>query len=400
MTGIIQAPTAKTYTRAIADAHDTHGRYAALLDDIKLIGRTKVPAGWLPWLVRDAGLERLMPYVDWAVLLEKGPAWLRIRGTPAATVEALGWVGWHVRFECGAAGTDLYDHYHVHLPAVPSLEEMERIVGVERVAKSTDSTFFRVTHGYDHRKVRSGHTRMGQHIFGRDSGVDLRSDWPRLSFRFAETVRIDLGAGARASETLTVGTRAVRVGDIILSRSRLPERSKLASVLGLALGDSTRVTGSITVTAHDRLRPLAGVVGGRTRIGARQGLFIALQHERGTRPLLGHARSAGAFRLPLVRQLMAVPDPIVVADRFAVSPTVHVEDVLGIATRTGDRRPLAGHPGDAGTRAHMEVTAFGSVQISARVSLDDAAWSVLPWGDEPWGAAPTGQIFAVAEGED
>lgn len=369
------------YTRAITDANDTHGRYAAQLDDIKLIGRTKVPADWLPWLVRDAGLERLMPFVDWATLLEKGPAWLRIRGTPAATVEALGWVGWHVRFECGPAGTDLYDHYHVHLPTVPSLEEIERIVGIERVAKSTDSTFFRLVHGYDVRPVRGAMTRLAGARFARHSGVDLRPDWPRLSFRLQPVLHVNANARAIAAETLRIDTRAVRRGHVVLGRSRRPQRPTPGPVWGLQLSDSVMGRQLARVRAGSRFLPVAGLRGAVSIRGSRQALHVAMRKIAGETPRHGAARNAGVFTRPRTIQLMRVPDPIS-ASAFAV-----VNPQLLIAAESF---PVAATVGPLNLTAHAQLV--GLMAEGAVTDLGNAPWSGLPWAGE-WGEAP--RAFAI-----
>lgn len=392
MSGRLLPSSVGFYTRAIAEANDTHGRLSAVLAIIPEIGRTVTPPAWLPWVLRDRGLEPLMPYVEWQVLLDEGAAWLRIRGTPQASVTALGWIGWPVVFECGPVATYLYDHYHIHLPAVPDRATLERIIAVEHFAKSADSVFFRLVHGRDVRKVHSAHTRMGRHIWGRDSGVDLRPDWPRLSFVVQGEMRAVAAARAVSGVTLTIGARALRAGDVITSRSRLPARAVRGPALGVALGDSAHAAAGAGADARDMLRPLAGVVGGRSIIGRRQTLYIAMQQARGTRPMLAAHRTAGAFALPTVRQLMAVPAPIRLDARVDAGARATAADALPPLGRLTALTP-------ASAAARFGVLRDRPQVEQAAVSLASAPWSALPWGEQSWGESPAAEFFISEGGE-
>lgn len=366
------------FGRAIADAHDTYGRHAADLEVIPRIGRTTVPSGWLPWLLRNEGLEPLMPYVDWATLWNEGRSWLRIRGTAHASVQALGWIGWGVEFEYGAGGTDLYDHYHLHLDRVPWREELERLIPVEGFAKSTDSVFFRLVHGLDARPVRGGHSRYAHSIWGNFSGVSVRPDWPLLSFQVNDDIVIRSTAKVRTDDTLTDVTFASRRGDIVSAVSRYGTRMGAGPVVGLELSDVTAVLGGARHVVSDMIRPVAGVVGGHSRHGDLQCRFIALQMVLGERPIAGRSRHAEAFVLADVQQLMKVPASIEVGAYVQAEPSVLSFDVLTdfASVQRGERLVLAADAPD------------GPRHLAAVADFNNAPWSALPWGDEPWGTGP------------
>lgn len=376
---------AKPFTRVIAEANDTYGRHAVSFEIVPQIGRTVTPADWMPWLLRNAGLQRLMPHVDWSTLWDEGRAWLRIRGTAHASVQALGWIGWGVDFEYGAGGTDLYDHYHLHLDRVPWRHELKQLIAVEQMAKSADSIFFRVVHGLDARPVRSAHSRYAHDIWGNFSGVSVRPDWPLLSFQVNDGVVVQATSDVVVEDTLTDVTYASLRGDIVTARSRYGTRMGAGPVVGLELSDATAVLGGAKHSASDMVRPVAGVIGGHTRIAGPQACYIAVQKVMGERPIAGHSRYAEAFVLADVRQIMMVPEPIMVGAHVDAHAQVAVFDVLTdfAQVERGDGLVVAADALD------------GPRHLTAVVNLNNAPWSALPWGDEPWGTSP--RVLATDE---
>lgn len=376
---------AKPFTRLIAEANDTYGRHAASFEIVAQIGRTVTPADWMPWLLRDAGLQPLMPYVEWSTLWAEGRAWLRIRGTAEASVQALGWIGWGVEFEYGSGGTDLYDHYQLHLDRVPWRHELEQLIAVELLAKSTDSKFFRLVSGYDVRPVRGGHSRFGRSIFGRHSGVDVRPDWPRLSFKVHGVMHWPSSTKAHTSETLTIMTYAVRRGDIVHGRSRFTRRATRGPVFSLQLSESTKGTAGVNHRAIEMLRPLAGVVGGRSIHGRRQSVFVGMRKVLGQHARFGNTKIGMLWRLATVEQLLAVPEPIRLDAIAGTVPTSQAFEALTDLAHVerGDRFTLVDDAPD------------GDPRIAAFADLSNAPWSGLPWGDDPWGTSP--RAFATDE---
>ncbi|MDG3575973.1 hypothetical protein P7F60_06230 [Rhizobium sp. YJ-22] len=365
-------------TRAIAEANDSFGRLAEALDLVPQIGRTVMPDGWMPWLLRNAGLQAMMPYVDWATLWDKGPAWLTLRGTPAASVEALSWVGWSIRFEDGEIGSALYDRYHIHLDRVPWRAELERLIAVELFAKSSDSIFFRLVHGYDIRPVRGGMSRFGGAIFGRFSGIDVRPDWPRLSFRATGVMHWPASTKVSAAETLTVAAWASLRGDIIYGNSRFCSRPKAGPVFAMELSDSLSLTGALADhRAIDAALPVAGVVGGRTRFAGRQAVFVPYRLLSGETPMLASYRFGQRLRPAEIERVLRIPDPIDLAALVDAGATVDLrEQLLDRAAVTVAPSILAADTPD------------GPAHVGTIATLDNAPWSGLPWGDDALGSSP------------
>lgn len=365
-------------TRAVAEANDSFSRLAQALDLIPQIGRTVVPDGWMPWLLRNAGLQALMPYIDWDTLWGKGPAWLTIRGTPAASVEALSWIGWDIRFEDGERGTSLYDRYHIHLDRVPWRSELERMIPVEMFAKSTDSIFFRLVHGIDIRPVRGGMSRFGGAIFGRFSGIDVRPDWPRLSFRATGVMHWPASTKVSASETLTIAAWASLRGDIVYGNSRLPSRPKLGPVFAMELSDSLTLTGPLADhRAIEAAFPVAGVVGGRTRFAGRQAVFVPYRLISGETPRLAAYRFGQRLRPAEIERVLRIPDPIDLTALVNAGATVTLhEQLLDLAEVTVAPSAFATDAPD------------GPARIGTLATLQNAPWSGLPWGDDALGNSP------------
>ncbi len=68
----------------------------------------------MPWLLRNAGLQALMPYVDWSTLWAKGPAWLsHAAQTEASSTRCRGSDGISGSKD-GEIGSPLYDRYLIH----------------------------------------------------------------------------------------------------------------------------------------------------------------------------------------------------------------------------------------------------------------------------------------------
>lgn len=378
MTSALLPPGSGPYTEAIADANDTNGRLSGSLDMIRQIGRTVVPDGWMPWLLRNAGLQALMPYVDWSTLWAKGPAWLSTRGTPQASVDALSWIGWNIRFEDGEIGSPLYDRYQIHLDRVPWRDELERLIPVERFAKSTDSQFFRLVHGYDIRAVRGGRSRFGHALFARSSGVDVRADWPRLSFRVNALMFWPASTAVMSAETLTIATWASRRGDIVYGSSLYGSRPKPGPVFAMELSDSITLTGALADhKASDQPLPVAGVVGGRTRFASRQAVPLPVRLIAGETPALGSYRFGQRLRPAAIERVLRIPDPVSIADLVFADAQITTHD------RLLDRTNVI-----VGPAVQASDAPLGPAQIGTKATLENAIWSGLPWGDEPFGTAP------------
>jgi hypothetical protein len=177
---------AKPFTKALADANDSYTRLKGNVPTIAHIGRDTIPDGWLPWLLRNAGMQNVMAFVpeaNWSTVYGDR-AWVTYRGTAQAHVDALAWIGLTATYRDGPVDTDFYDHFDIVLDAFPvSHDALQRIVGLGFAAKSTASVYHRVIYGIDVDAARYAFNYRSGALYGTYSGVEWRPGWPNLSLR-------------------------------------------------------------------------------------------------------------------------------------------------------------------------------------------------------------------------
>ncbi|RWC91851.1 MAG: hypothetical protein EOS72_03045 [Mesorhizobium sp.] len=158
-----------------------------------------------PWLVAEYGLGPISAYFNGVeALISAGIPWQRIRGTPLAIVQALGWIGYDT--------TTLEDHnsrrlkwnrYQVGMGKVPAVElpvlrDAEYLAGLSDPARSV---FSRGWHGYDFRTLEWSQGKWGNAIWGDDSGV--RVDGGTVKWSHGEELSGTITAGP--SERVALG---------------------------------------------------------------------------------------------------------------------------------------------------------------------------------------------------
>lgn len=266
MSSALLPNNAQPYEIAIADAHDSRGRLVGYVPTLPHIGRDVFPDGWLPWLMRNAGLSMVMAHVpkaDWLTVYQQR-AWLYIRGTGQAHVQALDWIGFEATYRDGPVDTNFYDWFDVILDRFPSAIELPRVVGLGFAAKSTVSFYHRVVYGLDAPAARGGYDAYGMSLRGFYSGVVWRPDWPRLS------IRATVGGGADSDDedpihvaaTVLVGGRAGGERHVRYAWSRrcydLPGPWRTTGLMVLTSGSGDAQDGP-----HSRLPHFDGAYGER-----------------------------------------------------------------------------------------------------------------------------------------
>lgn len=107
------------------------------------------PDGFAPWLAAEYALAEFAPYfASTAELLQEGLRWLFVRGTAAAALQALGWVGF-----AGAAIEEEGPYLHIDLRRFATATDMQRVAHVVRASMPAHVAFYRVHHGHDVRPV-------------------------------------------------------------------------------------------------------------------------------------------------------------------------------------------------------------------------------------------------------
>lgn len=173
-------PNATGAERAFSKAGDLFDR----MDQAGIAGMrgfkfTGTPAAFYPFLVYEYGLGSVSAYhASHADLIAEGIDWQRSRGTPAAILRALGWIGYGV-----PALVDLYPsrrfwtRYMIDMGELPPAGEEDPVLyDAEYLAGLSDparSRFVRGFSGYDVRALQWGDGAWGDTIWGDDSGVRM-----------------------------------------------------------------------------------------------------------------------------------------------------------------------------------------------------------------------------------
>lgn len=107
------------------------------------------PAAFVPWYAAEYGLAEFAPYFDTVPdLIEAGRQWLLVRGTAAAVLQAMAWVGFD-----GATVEEDGAYLHIRLPRIATPAQMLQIAHVVRASLPAHMAFFRVYHGHDMRPI-------------------------------------------------------------------------------------------------------------------------------------------------------------------------------------------------------------------------------------------------------
>nr|WP_276583967.1 phage tail protein [Pseudomonas sp. RIT-PI-AD] len=147
-----------------------------------------LPGGFAPVLAAQYFLAQFAGYFDTAEdLLAAGLPWLRERGTGAAVVRALSWIGIATAVEEDGALL----HLDPGTPRAPArLDDIRRLLDASIPAHVR---FYRLFHGYDLRHARLDRSRWDGCLLDDDSGVVIDG----LKVSFGERVAAELPAPSR-----------------------------------------------------------------------------------------------------------------------------------------------------------------------------------------------------------
>ncbi len=157
------------------------------------------PEGWLDYLIDEYALGEISPYFsDKRQLIRAGISWTRIRGTPAALQQALGWVGQggaeilesppSAEPRPGATDYQPYAHwaeYQLRLEQLPTAATIAALTAVARLAAPTRSRLWRLIYGCNREVFCLDGTALGGDLLSDDSGffqANLGPGTPKLSF--------------------------------------------------------------------------------------------------------------------------------------------------------------------------------------------------------------------------
>ena len=195
---------------AFSETVDVYDRIdAAGLAGMRSFKYADTPAAFMPFLVYEYGLGPISAYhATYADLLAEGVAWQRVRGTPDALDQSLGWIGYDA-----TALIDSYParrwwtRYQIAMGELPPDGEEDPILyDAEYLAGLSDparSIFFRGFHGYDVRALEWGDLAWGDAIWGDDSGVRMPNGETLWSHGRAYDLTVALTVDQKAALSLT-----------------------------------------------------------------------------------------------------------------------------------------------------------------------------------------------------
>ena len=264
------------------------------------------PDQFLPWLAAEWGLADLARHFpSTQALIDAALPWLFERGTPAAVLRALGWIGFPLA-RIDADGPWL----HIDLGRTASTEEIARIAHVVRASIPAHVNFYRVYFAWDLRAITlDAAPALDNGVLDNESGawVDIDGDAPlKVSFGRRRAGLLQRPASGRVRVRVTsTGREAVRR----LGLGALDAHALDAPVLPTAIGGGT--------TRRPRLAPAAPAPG--APLGRRVPTVLGVCPHTPPAPLRArtHTHAAIAPRpQPLARGWQGAWD----ATRWAASP--------------------------------------------------------------------------------
>jgi hypothetical protein len=217
-------PSSTDFENSVEGAIDKFDIIAPALDGIKGVKYARpLNPTVAPWLVEEYGLGPISQYfgpggrttitdrnhqilttlngdviligTTIEVLIDEGRQWQRIRGTPQAVVNALGWISYYnVAVEDQVVGRRRWHLYQIDMGELPLPDEEQRLADAEYLAGISDparSIFSRGYFGYDVRVHIWGRSRYSRSIWGADSGVILppgQTKWSHGRYHDTDTV--------------------------------------------------------------------------------------------------------------------------------------------------------------------------------------------------------------------
>lgn len=177
----------------------------------------------MPWLIWEYGLGELLPYLtDPRRAINEGVLWQRSRGTPAALITALGWVGLSTQIEQEVPGVH-FAQFQIDAGAVPDQATLTALMGIAQLSAPIRSRLARVfNQGWDLRRVMLDDSRLGDALLSDYSGVMHADGITKLSFgRVCQLAQPTLSLNAQQNRQADRISFIRLIDKVILDFSRL-----------------------------------------------------------------------------------------------------------------------------------------------------------------------------------
>lgn len=207
--------------RAIVVATDVQ----ALVPSVDAIANLKAHPhdALIPWLIWEYGLGELLPYLsDPRRAINEGVLWQRSRGTPAALITALGWVGLSTQIEQEVPGVH-FAQFQIDAGEVPDQATLTALMGIAQLSAPVRSRLARVfNQGWDLRRVMLDDSRLGDALLSDYSGVMHADGVTKLSFgRVRQLAQPTLALNAQQNRQADRISFIRLIDKVILDFSRL-----------------------------------------------------------------------------------------------------------------------------------------------------------------------------------
>jgi P2-related tail formation protein len=209
-------PNATTLERDLSRVTSSLVRAGAPVPTIRTAKRVDIPDSVVPWLVFEYGLAEILPYLtDQRAAIEGGVQWQRIRGTPAAILQALGWLNLNGEIDESEGGSYRWAEFQIGLDAPTSGEAIiSQITAVARLSAPVRSRLQRIYSVYDFRRFVLDDSLLSDGaILSDHSGVRPRPDWPQISYGqiLSSFVSVDSSVSSGRTEVIPRLVEAYRL---------------------------------------------------------------------------------------------------------------------------------------------------------------------------------------------
>lgn len=217
---------ATTLERNLSRVTSSLVRAGAPVPTIRTAKRTDIPDSVVPWLVFEYGLAEILPYLsNQREAIEGGVQWQRIRGTPAAILQGLGWLNLNGEIDESEGGSYRWAEFQIGIDAPTSGEAIiSQITAVARLSAPVRSRLQRIYSVYDFRRFLLDDSLLSDGaILSDHSGVRPRPDWPQISFGDYRSSSVSADFTVISGDLSVIGIQVVNSNCFILDHSLIDE---------------------------------------------------------------------------------------------------------------------------------------------------------------------------------
>jgi len=219
-------PNATTLERDLSRAVSSLVRTEAPVPLIRTAKRVNIPDSVVPWLVFEYGLAEILPYLtDQRAAIEGGVQWQRIRGTPAAILQALGWLHLTGEVDESEGGSYRWAEFQIGLDAPTGGEAIiSQITAVARLSAPVRSRLQRIYSVYDFRRFVLNDSLLSEGaILSDHSGVRPRPDWPQISYGDYRSSSVSAESTVVSGGVSVISIEVVNLDRFLLDHSLIDE---------------------------------------------------------------------------------------------------------------------------------------------------------------------------------